>query len=353
MRVRPFLLLGLAAGACHGSSSSHDQTLLAAATIGPEGGVLAVDSGRQAGLRLTVPPGALLAPTEIRVRDTFGSPAIGALPTSIVEPPGDPFRLEPEGLRLEERATLRAPYRPYRLVGTSPGNVRAREMRNGFPIDYDPDVVDITSGYVEVPIRYLSEYLVVAGPAAAGIASYVPQQPGAAVELANGHTFTVEEVPPTSPFPSTPSSFRWRITGPSQPLPQPVDLLYFSADHMLGRESVAENWREVWSAGVPFAAASGPVLPANASMTMPMSVAAPASQPGIGGQMTVYSVWSYAAPRRIAGQPLYDILQCRMALAWNRADLGVGQREYLFLFAPGIGLVGFAEDGVEHLRTTL
>lgn len=352
MRVRPLLLLGLVAGACNGSSSRHDQTLLAAATIGPEGGVLAVDSGRQAGLRLVVPPGALLTPTEIRVRDTVGSPAVGTQPTSVVETPGEPFRLEPTGLRLEERATLRAPYLTARLMGTSPGNVRAREIRNGYPIDYDPDVVDVVSGYIEVPIRYLSEYVVVAGPAAAGIASYVPQLVGAAVELEHGHTFTVEEVPPTSPFPSTPGSVRWRIAGPAQPLPQPVDLFYFAADQLLGRESTDENWREVWSAPVPFPVSSGSVLPGHASLTMPMSVSAPASQPGIGGMITVFGVWSYAAPRRIAGRQLYDLVQFRLSLAWNRADLGVGQREYRFLFAPGVGLVGLAEDGVEHLRTT-
>lgn len=351
MRVCPLLILGLAT-ACSSGSSNDNSTLLASATIGSEGGVLTVDSGLQAGLRLTVPAGALLTPTEIRIRDATTSPAVGTLPVSAPEPPGRPLRFEPLGLRLEERATLRLPYLTTRVLGTSPGNVRVREVRNGFAIDNAPEVVDVSAGFVELPIRFLVQYNVIAGPAAASLGSYLPLPTQSPLQLTNDATFAAENVPETSPFFAA-ETLRWRLTGASSPSPQPVDLLYFREGQVVGRESVPENWREQWSVPFPFQSTVANVLPGGAAMTMPMDVFAPASQPAIGGQLTAYGLWSYGAPRRIGDTMLYDIAQWRLSLAWNRADLGVGQREYAFLFAAGIGLIGYVQDGVEHLRTSL
>jgi hypothetical protein len=82
-------------------------------------------------------------------------------------------------------------------------------------------------------------------------------------------------------------------------------------------------------------------------------VSRPMTQLPIGGQITVSSMWSWSAPRTVAGRLLYDVAKLYLSLAWNRADLGVGQREYQFWFAPGIGLVAFAEDGLVHERTSL
>lgn len=352
MRVCPLLILALAASACGSGSSNADANLLAAQTIGPEGGVVEVASGWQAGMRLTVPAGALLTPTEIRVRDVSSNPAVGTQATSMPVPPGRPFRLEPTGLRLEERATLRAPYLPTAVLGTAPGNVRVREVRGLMPIDYAPEVVDIVAGFVELPIRFLNQYGVITGPAAAGIGSYLQPPTETPLQLTNDATFAVEVVPESSPFYAS-DALRWRLTGPALPQPQPIDLLYFIAGRLVGRESVPWNWREQWSEPFPFLTPTADPLPGGAAVVMPMTVYGPPSQLGLGAQLTAHGWWSYAAPRRIGTTLLYDLVQWRLSLAWNRADLGVGQREHAFLFAAGIGFVGYVEDGVEHMRTTL
>jgi hypothetical protein len=325
--------------------------VLGEATIGPEGGVLAIDTGVQAGLRLTVPSGALMQSTRIRVHDATPVPLPGIGAPVIAAPPAYPFSFEPLDLRLEERATLRMPYETGRLYGTAPGNVRAREQRNGFAIDHDPDLVDVQGGFLELPIRHLSQYEVIRGPVAGGIAEYWPPT-GAPVQLADGITFTVEAVPSTSPF-ASPEALRWVIAGAPVFGAQDVDLLYFDDEHrLLGRESLDEDWREVWSQ--PYfpwvqAEVSLPV----GSVTMLTQVSRPMTQLPIGGQITVSSMWSWSAPRTVAGRLLYDVAKLYLSLAWNRADLGVGQREYQFWFAPGIGLVAFAEDGLVHERTSL
>lgn len=348
MTVRPVLVpLFLLAAACHHSRTSQGP-VIGEATIGPEGGVLAIDSGVQAGLRLTVPPGALARPTRIRVHDATTPPPSDIAQPAVAAPPAYPFEFEPANLLLDERATLRMPYQIGNVFGTAPGNVRARETRNGVAIDYDPDLVDVSGGFLELPVRHLSRYQVVRGPVAPDIAAYW-QAAGATVQLADDLTFTVESVPATSPFASA-EALRWRLAGPSV---AEVDLLYFDGDHqLLGRESLHEDWREVWSQPYfPWTQAelSLPV----GSVTMQTAVHAPMTAPGVAGQITVYGLWSWAAPRWVAGTQFFDVAQLRITLAWSRADLGVGQREYQFWFAPGIGIVAFAEDGVVHERTTL
>ncbi len=318
--------------------------MIASATIGPEGGVITVDAGWQAGLRLTIPAGALAVPTAVRVRDVSQNPAPGTFGTSIVLPPGQPFALEPAGLRLDELATLRVPYRPSYIFNTGPGNVRAREVRNGFPIDYDPPVVDARVGFIEFPVRNLSQYQVIKGPVA-NLDSYLPVQ-GTTVALTDGYTFSVEEVPTQSPF-YQPTASRWRIRGP-----ETDDLLYIANNKWVGRESVTAEWRETWISPVDvwFGANSG--MPGGA-VTMNTEVRRPLTSLPVGGQITAFSAWSWAEPRLVAGRLLYDVITLRVTLAWNRQDLGVGQREYRFFFATGLGLVGFSEDAVGHDRTSL
>lgn len=350
MKSCPGTLLVLAAFSAACSNSSSGQPLLAAATIGPEGGTVSIDAGVQAGLRLTIPAGALTKATDIKIRDATLPPPLdtGVPATSVVAPPNQPFLIEPAGLRLEERATLRAPYSTMRVYNTAPGNVRARETRNGIPIDYVPEVVDIQSGSCELPIRYLGHYQVVQGPVAEqGIASFKPLA-GSTVQFADGISIAVEGVDPSSPFAGD-EAVRWRITKtPVFGLP-PVDLLYFQADQLRGRESALENWRETWS--MPYSPwnQAEVALPGSA-VTMPTTVQSPIASLGIGGLITVFGVWSWAAPVQIGSQQFLDVVQLRLSLAWDRQDLGVGQREYRFLFAPGIGFLAFIEDGVVHLR---
>ena len=350
MKTCPGTLLVFAAFAAACSNSGSGQPLLAAATIGPEGGTVSVDTGIQAGLRLSIPAGALTKATEIKVRDATPLPPLdtGVAATSFLAPPNQPFLIEPAGLRLEERATLRAPYLTTRLRNTAPGNVRARETRNGIPIEYVPEVVDIQAGACELPIRYLGLYQVVQGPVAEqGIASFKPAT-GSTVQFADGISLTVEEVDPGSPFAGE-GAVRWRITRTPLFGQPPTDLLYFQADELRGRESTLENWRETWS--MPYspwnqAEASLP----GAAVTMPTNVQSPMGGLGIGGLITVFGVWSWSAPVKIGEQQFLDVVQLRLSLAWDRQDLGVGQREYRFLFAPGLGFLAFIEDGVVHLR---
>lgn len=333
------------AAACHRSSSGGDP-VLAEATVGAEGGELVVADGEQAGWRLLVPPGALAEPTQLRVVAAALPPVVagvGAPETSTAPVPAAAFRIEPVGLQLVERATLRAPYRVTVLTNTAPGNVRVREVRNGNAIDYVPDVIDVAAGRVELPIRFLGSYQVVPGPRVATIDAYW-QPIGEAVALAGGRTFAVEPPAIGSPFATT-CDRRWRYEGPHG-----VDLLHFAADALRGREAPDEGWREVWSEAYPVwqpIFASPPPL----ARTFVMQVQSPIGGPGIGAQMTAQSQWSWDVPQPVGDTLVTDVVRVWLTLTWNRADLGVGTRDYRFWFAPGLGLVALAEDGVVHRRT--
>ncbi len=331
--MRPCPLACVLALAACSNSRSTGAAVYAEATIGPEGGVVVAGSGPLAGLRLTVPPGALAAPTVVRVRDVPGQPPGPA----VIEgaPPGRAFVIEPAGLRLEQRALLHVPFLPQNLRETAPGNVRLRERRNGNVIDYEPEVVDVAQRFVEAPIRWFSEYVVVSGPVAGGIAAYQPAE--GAVALAGDVVFAVEPVPPESPFAAA-GAMRWRITSPGR-----EDVLYFAGELLVGREAPlpAEGWRERWQ--TPQRVWIGPP---GAGTTLGIDVERPIGALSVGGALTFAADWSWSDPRTIAGRQLFDLVQLRLQLAWNRQDLGVGQREYRFWFAPGVGLVALGEDGV-------
>ena len=74
-RTATTLCLGFALAACGGGGggapapapSEPVDTVLAQADIGPQGGVLTVTSGPNAGTALAVPPGAIAASTQFRV----------------------------------------------------------------------------------------------------------------------------------------------------------------------------------------------------------------------------------------------------------------------------------------------
>jgi hypothetical protein len=344
MRLCPWLLFLLGV-ACSGSRSDSSPPILAAATIGPEGGVLTVDTGVQAGLGLTIPAGALTEPTVVAIRDLTPVRTPGAMsPASSVPPPGQPFLIEPSGLRFEQLATLRVPYRTMLVFETGPGNVRLRQVRNGITIDYEPTVVDVSTGYLEAPIRHLARYQVVQG-LPVQLASY-RQAPGTAVALADGFTFAVEDVPAESPF-ATPTARRWRITGPED-----TALLYFDDEQLRGRESPTDNWREIWNQPYPVWT---PALlaPTVGALTTTIGVQLPIGAPSIGGQMTVSGMWNWSEPRPVGDRLLLDVVQLQVSLAWNRQNLDIGQRQYRFWFAPGVGLIAFGQDGVVHRRLTL
>ena len=342
MRACPVLLCGLAAIACSRSGSDNSAPVLAAATIGPEGGVVAIDSGLQAGLRLVVPPGALKVPTEIRVRDVSLEPAPGTFALSYAVPPAAPFRLEPVDLRLEELATLRAPYTVRNVHNTAPGNVRLRQVRGVNVIDYEPTAVNVVDGWIEVPLRTLAQCSVVAGERVGRIDAYW-QPRASSVALDDGYSFHVEDAPAGSPFTGT-NIYRWRISGPGV-----EDLIYFDNNSILGRESNTDGWRETWYQSYPAWDYHPASLPPGSFSTI-VGVSAPMNLLPISGQMTAVGQWSWGAPREVLDRVLLDNVNFQLTLAWNRHDIGLGQRDYSFWFAPGIGLLAFSQDGVVRSR---
>lgn len=344
MRASPAVLLAFLSIACHGSSSGSSSPELAAVTIGPEGGTIEVSGGVQAGLVFTIPAGALAAPTRIRVRDATRLAPPGALPT--IEPAwiARPFYFEPAGLELALPGTLRAPYRVTAIANTAPGNVRLREVRNGNTIDHVPAVIDVAQGFVEFATRRLSWFEVRTGPRANGIGDY-QSQVGAVVPLTGGGAFTVEPGPAPSPFPAT-TAHGWRLTSTTGD-----ERLWFGAGGLVGREDLIAGWREVWSQ--PFEVWTPSPEAAINGATFPVAVSYPFTLQSTTGQMTAFGAWQWIAPREIDGRQLLDLLQLRVSLAWNRGDIGVGQKEYRFTFAPELGLVALSIDGVEQTRTDL
>jgi hypothetical protein len=341
------LLTCLAIPACHHSRSNASGTLIASATIGPAGGEVAITSGDYAGLRLQVAAGSLAAPTELRiVEEQQAVYAAGELPLQYAEPIGLPFRIEPVDLVFAVTATLRLPYRVPSIYGTAPGNVRARQQRNGNRIDLDPAFVDVSTGRIDVRTTTLGSFRVVSGPVAPSIDSYRQLQ-GETVALVGGFAFAVEPVPTSSPFAGT-DAVRWRITGPGV-----QDVFYFAGDSVRARESVLQDWRETWNETFPVWS-YGPLSLPPGTFTTSTTVSRPIGQPQPGGTMTAAGGWTWSEPRFVGAELVYDVLQLRLDLTWNRQDLnGVGQRSYRFWFTPGRGLLAFSQDGVVHERQTL
>jgi hypothetical protein len=318
--------------------------VLASATIGPEGGVVAVASGKQAGLLVTVPPGAIAAPTLLRIVDV---PVPNVASLSFAPQPGDPVRIEPAELRLEVLGTLRLPYRINAILNTAPGNVLARQVRPAATVDVQPPVVDVANGYIELPLRTLAQFQVVPGPAQERIEDY-QQAVGPAVALADGWSFAVEEVPANSPFAGA-NRRRWRLLGPAGEAEELLD--FDDSSRLIGRESVTADWREVWAS--PAIVWQSGVTGVPVGITTTTQVSSPMSALPIGGLMTAFGLWSWGEPRFVGPQQVYDVCRLRIALAWNRQDLGIGQREYVLSFSPGLGIVALSVDGIVHPRNVL
>ncbi len=341
--MRTCLLLSflLLLAACSRSRSTSSATVLGAATIGPAGGELELTSGKQAGLRLTVPAGALLDPTEVRVIDAEVVLPAELLATSYLPSPAPAFRLEPADIYLEVPATLRLPYDPMRLRGMAPGNVRVRQQRNGNLVDLEPPVVDVGAGRLELQSRTFGQFQVIRGPVVGGLGSY--QAPvGTLVALADGWSFTSGAVPGASPFAGT-TATQWQLSGPAFD-----ETWFFDGLRLRGRES-ASVWRETWNEPVVIWQDIDAVVPQ--ATTMATQVNAPIQLPPLGGSITVLGIQSWDVPRAFGDQLVYDIVRLQVTLAWDRSDLGTGQREYVFWFAPELGLLAMAIDGVVHART--
>jgi hypothetical protein len=343
--VRPLLLVGLVIGACSHASNTSRQNTLGSAVIGPEGGEIVVASGEQAGLRLTVPSGAIAEPTTIEIVDASLTPEPSPLIAPATVGLGAPFVLEPRELRLDVPATLRLPYRVRDIAGTGAGNVRARQLRNGNAIDHEPTTVDVSAAWMEVPVRTFARFQAVRGPVVGDITTYW-QQAGQVIELSGGRSFATEPVPGPSPFES-PTAVRWRLDGPEEEA-----LLYFDGVDLRGRESVTDGWRELWAQ--PYSIwTNGPAAVPAGGLTTNATITMTSGTTSSVGSVTTFGSWSWSGPRTVAGRRLFDIARLTVSVAWQRVDIGVGQVQYEFWFAPGIGLVGYSEDGVVFERLVL
>jgi hypothetical protein len=338
------LLVSLAALGC---SRSNGPTVLASSTIGPAGGELVVASGQQAGLKLVVPPGAVAQPTGIRIVEVnlVAQSGTGGVPV-LAQQPGEPFRIEPESLRLDVLGTLEAPYRLQAIQNTGGGNVRFEQLRDGVTRTYEPATVDIAAGRAVMPIRTFGRYQVVLGPRAQSLQDYRPVL-DTTVQLEGGYSFAVEAVPATAP-PAfrTATAQRWRIRGPNVD-----DSIYVDGDLFLGRESSPPGWVEIWAS--PALVWQDLRGPQPFAVTTPISVIQQPQGVTSSGLMTVFGTWNWSEPRFAGPRQFFDVQQLVVSLAWERQDIGTGQRSYRFFFAPEVGLIGLVQDGITYARTVL
>ena len=324
--------------ACHGRGSSSGD-VLGSATVGADGGVLEVTSGPQAGLRITVPPGATASEVRLTVYDVPPQP-VGML--QVLPPIARAFRVEPAAAYFELPLTMRMPYDPFALPDTAPGNVGVRQTRSGGTVEHMPDAVDVADAYVEYATRTLGMFEVARGTKAENLLAYREPET-ATVALADGYAFVSEPWPDDAqPF-GGPGAVRWRLTGPG------IDeWIYWSSASLTGRQADTV-WREAWQTPVVPWDEQSEGLPV--SVTIQTQVSTPVGLPPVGGTLVVSSLWYWDLPQTVGDQLLLDVVRLQMTLAWDRHDIGTGQREYVFWFARDFGLVALGIDGIVHART--
>ncbi|WP_346318750.1 hypothetical protein [Chitinophaga sp. YIM B06452] len=116
-------------------------------TIGPEGGTLAIESGR---LTLTVPPGAVAAATVFSMQ-----PVTKTLPHS----PGKGYRLLPENVTFTKPVTLTMQYNDEDLKGTAPQALFLAFQSNDGIWRYDPlTAIDETARKLTVETTHFSDW---------------------------------------------------------------------------------------------------------------------------------------------------------------------------------------------------
>jgi hypothetical protein len=326
--------------ACSGSSSSTPVPVeVAAATIGPDGGEIEVFDGAQAGLKLTIPPGALSAPTRIRVIDESPTLPPEVLATTYAPLIGLPFRIEPDDVVTTQDVTLRLPYRPGRIYETSRSNVRARQTDAFATSERRPDSVDVEAGLMEVRLRGFGAFRAVLGPRFYDPLSYLPPLDEVA-ELEGGYQFSIEEgsAPLVLPFANV---TRWRITGPNFD-----ESLLFDGPLLLARES--DRWREIW--GDSYNTFTRPPNAVSNGAIFPMEVEAPLGGPVTQGEMIAVGYREFGAPIMSGRQLALDVLKLTIDLNFDQGSLGTGTREYTFWFSPEHGLLALAIDGVRRDR---
>lgn len=337
--VAPIVLLTIAAGCARSRGGDAGSDVLVAASIGSDGGTLRVDTGEHAGLQLVVPPGALAATTEVRLRAGI-EPQV--MLVSLPEP-GLVYRVEPESLALSQLAVLRMPYRPEQVYETAPGNVVARTEVAGVTVDRPPVLVDVAARVMTTTIDRFGAYRVVPGPVAS-LASYQPPLDDV-VDLGGGVTFVAEAVPADSPFAAM-ANRRWRVDWP-----EGAQILYFQGELLIGRESLLESRRDTLSTGVFVWNQGDRSLPAVPEV-IPFVLEQPIGSSPVAGVMAVYGAWFWDQPRLVVDQLFADTIRLRISLGWSGSGIAAGSTDLDFVFGAGIGLLALAEDGIERTRQT-
>lgn len=323
--------------ACSGSGSSGPQ---AVATIGPDGGVLAVEEGALRGFELEVPPGVLPSPVELRVFAVASLASSGSTSVSYAPSVGQAIRVEPVDLATTASMRLRLPYRPGAISQTGAGNVDVRQVNPWTSRRYDPSAVDALEGWVEIATKTLDRFQVELGAYPAARGDYLPPL-GEAAALEGGLTVTVGEEGPGSVFAGA-GATHLEVDGPSI-----SERLVFAADLLIGRGAGAV-WAEEWSQ--PVDALQDPAAALFSMTTQPALVTTYFSGTTIGAAVTPLAYLQFGLPIRYRDALYTDIAKVIVDVAYDRPDLGAGDRRLTFWLSPEVGLLRLSVDGQVYER---
>jgi hypothetical protein len=314
---------------------------LAVSRIGPEGGIVVVENGSQQGLVLEIPPNTVDQPTDFRVFEELLPLPDGMQLVAPGPAAGQPFRIEPIDLITTESMRLRMPYQPGTGLLSGAGNVDVRQINPWTTRDYDPEAVDALAGWVEISVKTLGRFQVVAAPSPENRRDYLPAF-GSVTQLTGGFEFRIEPEITPSPYVGL-GAEQWTITGPG------IDeRLIVAGNTIVGRRSEPMVWLESWSE--PYDPFGDPSV-ALANMTVqPAQVSAPINQQFTGASIMPLGYFQYSLPQVYQGELLTDIGRLTINVAYNRTDLGSGERRLTFWLSPEYGLLQLAVDDVIYDR---
>lgn len=300
-----------------------------------------VQGGPQDGLVLEIPPGVLTEAIEFRILEA----PRGVLPTGAVPVSegfgGYPFRIEPATLVVDTACRLRMPYMPAANWMGGPGNVVINQINPWAIRDYDPENLSVVEGWVEISVKTMGQFQVRLAQQPTSLLDYTPPM-GEVAMLEGGFAFTVDEEPMTSPF-ADPAAQQWRLIGPAFD-----EAVIFNNGQIYGRRSEAASWLEIWDEPYnPYQVVGG-----NFSIPQPttMTVENPIGVLGIGATVMYLGTFVYSEPFEYDGSLELDVLKITLNVAYNRADLGNGERRMTYWLSPTSGLLRVMVDGVIYNR---
>ena len=336
-------LAALSACACLaacGSSGPSGPSVQVSSVIGPDGGLLVVQQGSLQGLQLEVPAGALAEPTELRVLAVPAPPAGSSQSASIAPAVGPSFRIEPVELVAALSMRLRAPYSPGNVGQTGPGNVDVLQVNPWTTRVYGPDAVDPVSEWVEVSVKTLGFFQVEVGEVTQDRGAYLPTV-GDVASLAGGFQVEAGDEEPGSIYAGL-GATHLEVTGPGV-----SERLVFVGDQLVGR-AAALVWAEEWSQSVyplvdPQAALSS-MAPQTAQVTNYISGTT------VGATVMPLCYLQFSEPIAYQGALYTDVAKVVVNVAYDRADLGAGERRLTLWMSPDVGLLRLSVDGASYDR---